>query len=297
MRPSVLAIDVGGTKIAVARVENTGRITHQLVASTPPEGGMAVIAAITDLLQQVPGKGIGALGIDVPGLAEADGSVWAPNISGWEHLPVKRLLSRRLRLPVLVESDRSAFVTGEAWQGAAQNCRDVIFLAIGTGIGAGIISGGRLIRGHGELAGCIGWMAVRDQFLPAYQEVGCLESHVAGPGLAREAQRIFKRVTSTRELVKMARRGEPRAKKVFAQAGHWLGLALANLVDTLSPEMIVIGGGVAAAGNLLLDPARATMQRWAQPLAVKHVRITRSRLGNRAGLLGAAKLAFDHFQL
>jgi glucokinase len=297
MRSSVLAADLGGTKIAAARVDSTGHVTHQLVSPTPPQGGMAVIAAITNLLDQLPRNGSAALGVDVPGLAYPDGSVWAPNISGWKHVPLKRLLSERLKLPVLVESDRNAYVTGEAWQGAGKNCRDVIFLAVGTGIGAGIISGGQLIRGHRELAGCVGWMAVRNEFLPRYREVGCLEAHVAGPALAQEAQRVFKRFINARELVVMARRGDPRATRLLARAGHRLGLALANLVDTLSPQMIVIGGGVAAAGNLLLGPARATMRRWAQPLAVKHVRIVRSRLGDRAGLLGAAKLAFDHFQL
>jgi len=194
-----------------------------------------------------------------------------------------------------VESDRNAFVTGEAWQGCAKGCHDVVFITIGTGIGAGIISGGRLIRGCSELAGCVGWMAVRDRFLSAYKAVGCLESHVAGPGIARASQRNSKRATDTRDVVRLARHGDPKARKVIALAGHYLGLALANLVDTLNPQIIVIGGGVAAAGNLLLGPAEETMRQWAQPLAVKQVRILRSRLGAQAGLLGVAKLCFDRF--
>jgi predicted NBD/HSP70 family sugar kinase len=138
-------------------------------------------------------------------------------------------------------------------------------------------------------------MAVREGFLPIYEGVGCLESRVAGPGLARAAKHIFRRAIDAREVVRLARGGDPKARKLVAEAGHHLGLALANLVDILNPQRIVIGGGVAAAGNLLLAPARETMQRWAQPLAVKQVRIRRSRLGARAGLLGMAKLCFDHF--
>ncbi|MGH9395426.1 MAG: ROK family protein [Terriglobia bacterium] len=290
-----LVADLGGTKIAVARVEDTGRITHQMVARTPAIGGKAALEAMIHLLRQLPVKGARALGVDVPGLAHPDGTVWAPNIPGWKRMPVGEMLTRHFKLPVVVDSDRNAFVTGEAWKGAAQTCRDVVFVAIGTGIGAGIISGGRLIRGHGELAGCIGWMAVRDQFLPRYKSVGCVEFHVAGPGIANEAQRIFKRPVTTRDVVRLARAGDPRARKILSGAGEILGLALANLVDTLSPEMIVIGGGVAAAGSLLLSPAQETMRRWAQPLAANQVQIRRSRLGARAGLLGAAKLAFDHF--
>ena len=287
--------DLGGTKIAVARVEDTGRITHRLLAPTPPEGGVAVVDAIMSLLHRLQADGACALGVAIPGLAHPDGIVWAPNIPGWGRMPVGRMLSRRFKLPVLVESDRNAFVIGEAWQGSAKKCTDVVFIAIGTGIGAGIISGGHLIRGYRELAGCLGWMAVRKGFLPIYEGVGCLESHVAGPGLARAAKHTFRRAIDAREVVRLARRGDPKARKLVVEAGHDLGVALANLVDILNPQRIVIGGGVAAAGNLLLAPARETMQRWAQPLAVKQVRIRRSRLGARAGLLGMAKLCFDHF--
>jgi glucokinase len=295
MRRYALVADLGGTKIAVARVEDTGRITHRLLAPTPPVGGRAVVETLINLLRQLPTKGACALAVGVPGLAYPTGLVWAPNIPGWERMPLGKTLSRRFNLPVLVDSDRNAFVTGEAWQGCAKTCRDVVFVTIGTGIGAGIVSGGRLIRGCGGLAGCVGWMAVRERFLSPYEAVGCLECHVAGPGIARAAQRIFGRATDAREVVTLARHGDSKARKVIASAGHYLGLALANLVDTLNPQMIVIGGGVAAAGNLLLAPARETMRQWAQPLAVKQVRIRRSRLGARAGLLGVAKLCFDRF--
>jgi glucokinase len=164
---------------------------------------------------------------------------------------------------------------------------------IGTGIGAGIISGGRLLRGHGELSGCAGWIAVRERYQPGYESIGCLEFHAAGPGIARTAEGVFHEPVTTRQVVKMARAGDHRAQQVLAAAGRDLGLGLANLVDILNPRMIVIGGGIAAAGNLLLAPARQALRQWAQPLAAKQVRITRSRLGDRAGILGAARLCFD----
>lgn len=293
MEPFALVVDLGGTKIAAARVDTTGKITHHRVTPTPACGGKAVVAAVIDILHQLPQQGVCALAVDVPGLAYPDGAVWAPNLSGWKRMPLGAMLSAHFRLPTLVESDRNAFVTGEAWQGAARNCRDVVFLAIGTGIGAGILSGGRLLRGSGELAGCLGWMATGPRFLPRYKQIGCLESHLAGPGIAREASRVRKIATTTRELILLARQGDPVAKKVIAQAGEYLGLALANLISILNPEMIVVGGGVAAAGNLLLAPARDTMRQWAQPLASKQVRIVRSRLGPQAALLGMAKMAFD----
>jgi glucokinase len=209
-------------------------------------------------------------------------------------MPLGPDLKKRFRLPTRVESDRNDFVMGEACQGAARNCRDVVFLAVGTGIGAGILTGGRLLRGHGELSGSVGWMALRNQYQPIYKSIGCFEAHASGTGIGLAAIREFGRKLSARELTVMARGGDRKAKQVLESAGHDLGLGLANLVDVLNPEVIVIGGGVAAAGNLILDVARKTMKQWGQPLAVKQVRVVRSRLGGRAPLLGLARLAFDH---
>ncbi len=291
----VLTADIGGSKIAAARVERSGRITHALETPTPREGGRTAVDAVIGLLERLPQAGICALGVDVPGLASPDGRVWAPNIAGWKDVPLGVSLRRRFRLPVIVESDRSAFVVGEAWRGVARKRRDVIFLIVGTGIGAGILSSGQLIKGHAGLAGAVGWMAVRDQFSPEYESVGCLESLSAGPGISRAATRYFRRKINSRELVARAHQGDENARQLLREAGHHLGLGLANLVSTLNPEIIVIGGGVAGAGEALLAPARQTMRRWAQPLAVRQVRVVRGRLGAQAGLLGMAKLAFDYY--
>jgi glucokinase len=289
----VLAADLGGTNIRVARVSSTGRISYHKRALTPPAGGTAVVEALATLLEQVPRTGVGALGVDVPGLAYSNGDVWAPNIRGWKRMPLGVRLQERLHLPVVVESDRNAFVVGEAWKGMARNCRNVIFLAVGTGIGAGILADGRLLRGHRELAGSVGWMAVRDQYLPQYKNIGCLESHAAGPGIGLAACRLLRRDISTPEVARLAAQGDRRAKQILERAGYYLGLALANLVSTLNPETIVLGGGVAEAGDPVLKTARETMMQWAQPIAVRQVRLVRSQLGDAASLLGVAKLALD----
>jgi glucokinase len=287
-------VDIGGSKIAAARVSRNGGVSDFAEITTPSAGGYKVVEAVAKLLKQRSEKEVGAIGVDVPGLAYPDGHVWAPNIRGWKRMPLGPILKKQFRLPTLVESDRNAFVVGEAWQGAARNCRDVVFLAIGTGIGAGILADGHLLRGHGGLAGSVGWMALRDQFQPIYKSVGCFEAHASGTGIGRAASRRFGCKLSARQLTAMARQGNKEAKSLLERAGHDLGLALANLVDVLNPEVIVVGGGVAAAGNLLLGPARETMKRWGQPLAVGQVHVVRSRLGTRAGLLGAAKLTFDY---
>ncbi len=293
MTSYALAADLGGTKIAVARVDSRGKLDHLLTSATPRRGGRLVETALVRLLRGLPRTGAAAVGVSVPGLARPEGTVWAPNIPGWAHWPLAAALEREFGLPIVVESDRNAFVTGEAWCGAAKNARDVIFLIIGTGIGAGILSGGQLLRGSRELAGAIGWMAVRDEYAPRYKQVGCLEAHLAGPALSRRAAEFGLGEISAEQVCALARRGNKKAREIVEQAGFYLGLALANLVSTLNPQAIVIGGGLSGAGELLLKPARATMLRWGQPLAVRQVRIARSRLGASAGLLGAAKLAFD----
>lgn len=289
----VLAADIGGTNIRVAKVSRAGHISHRFEAATPTQGGVSVVEALLALLDRIPQKGAHALGVDVPGLAYRNGDVWAPNIEGWKRMPLGRKLRERLGLTVVVESDRNAFVVGEAWKGAARRCRDVIFVAVGTGIGAGIMMDGRLVRGHNELAGCVGWMAVCDKFVPQYAKMGCLESHAAGIGIATEASKRFRRKISAREVATLAARGDKRAQKLLSEAGTYLGLGLANLVSTLNPEVIVLGGGVVEAGECMLNAARETMMRWAQPIAVKQTRLLCSNLGGAASLLGAAKLAFD----
>lgn len=288
-----LAADIGGTNIRVAKVSTNGRISHRFEVNTPAEGGTAVIDALLTLLDKIPLNGVRALGVDIPGMAYRNGDVWAPNIPGWRRMPLGKKLRAQLHIPVVVESDRNAFVVGETWKGVARHCRDVIFVAVGTGIGAGILMDGRLVRGHGELAGCLGWMAVCDKFLPRYARVGCLENHAAGIGIAAEASRRLKRTLTARDVALLAKRGDPCAQKLLREAGCYLGLALANLVSTLNPEVIVLGGGVTEARGLILTAARQTMVRWAQPIAVKQTRLLLSELGGAASLLGVAKLAFD----
>ncbi|MGH9588697.1 MAG: ROK family protein [Acidobacteriaceae bacterium] len=290
----VLAADIGGTNIRVARVSHAGRISHRLETPAPAEGGMSVVNALLELLDRVPQKGVRALGVGVPGLAYRNGDVWAPNLRNWKRMPLGKKLRERLNMPVVIESDRNAFVVGEAWKGVARRCRDVVFVAVGTGVGAGILMDGHLVRGHDELAGCVGWMAVRDKFNPQYARTGCLEAHAAGIGIAAKASRRFKRKITAREVAMLAANGDERAQKLLAEAGHYLGLGLANVVSTLNPEIIVLGGGITESGEYMLAAARETMARWAQPIAMRQTRVLCSRLGGAASLLGAAKLAFEN---
>jgi glucokinase len=177
-------------------------------------------------------------------------------------------------------------VTGERWLGAARGLNDVVYLAVGTGIGAGIISGGRLVRGAADISGAVGWFALNPEWREAYRGLGCWEAEAAGPALA---QRIG--ANSAEEVVARARNGDAMARTAVEQSAMYLGMGMANIVSILNPEMIVLGGGLMQAADLFLEPIRRTVAQWAQPVAARQVHIEMTQLGEDAGLLGAARLA------
>jgi glucokinase len=270
---SVVAVDLGGTKIAAARVSARGAIRDRL---EEPVDRADVVAQIARIVRALDG---GAIGIAVPGLVRRDGTVWAPNLPAWDRVPLAKLIRQKARRPVFVESDRNAAVVGEAWRGAAQGKSDVISLIIGTGIGAGILSGGRIVRGAHELSGCVGWMVVADETNAETPRCGSLEALAAGPAIGGI------------EAADRARQGIVQAQKAFARAGRLLGFAVANLISVFDPEVIVLTGGLTGAADLYLDELKRAARERAQPLSAPQVDIVITTLGADANLLGVARLA------
>lgn len=305
----VLAVDLGGTKCSAAVVNREGRIASKRtvpVDRSSPSGPVRQILQLARDLAEgaTPKRCFVAAGVAVPGLVRRNGRVWAPNLPGWERMPLANRLKRSLRIPVAVESDRNAALWGECWRGAAPNNSDVIVLMIGTGIGAGIMSGGQVVRGAHELSGCAGWLTVSLDGNSS-SATGELESFTAGPGIANAARRRLQagdkssllefdsnKITA-REVAEAARSGDPMALDIFHQAGRLLGFGMANMVSLFDPEIVIIGGGMAAAADLYLASLRDAMLERAQPLAAKKVKLVVSRLGDRANLLGCARLAWQ----
>ena len=288
-------MDVGGTKIAAAIVDSAGNAGRKIKVSTEQHDTARSIAQVAEIAHHVveqsgvSWRDISAIGVAVPGIYyAATGQVWAPNLPGWDHIPLRDALAANLTAPIVIDSDRAAYVTGEQWLGAARGLTDVIFLAVGTGIGAGIISGGRLIRGAGDIAGAVGWFALDPRAKEIYSRVGCFEAESAGPALARKAGGGL----TTEAIIERARQGDIAARHIVDEATQYLAMGVANLVSVLNPQMIVLGGGLMQAGDLFLEPLRREMLQWAQPMAASQVRIELSALGEDAGLLGAARLAF-----
>ncbi len=285
----VLAVDLGGTKVAVALVDPRGRLlarADEPVDTSGPEGPVEQIVRIARGFREK--RDFAAAGVAIPGLVRRDGTVWAPNLPGWEAMPLAARLRARLRVPVTVESDRNAAVLGEAWRGAARGKDDVIVLIVGTGIGAGILSGGRLVRGAHELSGCAGWMVTTEARDAWTKKVGGLESLIAGPAIGRIAGG-----TTSAALADKARRGDRKAKEAFQRVGRQLGAALANLISLFDPEAIVLTGGVASASDLFLEEATKVARALGQPLSAPKVDIVATTLGAEANLLGAARLALE----
>jgi glucokinase len=282
--PSVLAIDLGGTKTAIAHVDDSGRIFDRQTLPSPNsfDASVAQIVAASD--------GARAVGLIVPGIyTPSTGRAWCPNLWGIDEVPLLDTLKDRLQGTIAVDSDRSGYVLGEAWLGAGRGLQDVVFVAIGTGIGAGILSEGRVVRGAHGIAGAVGWFALDAEWDDAYRHCGCWESNAAGPGVARLAAR-----PDAKDVVSAARSGDRAALAVLDRAAHFTAMGIANLISSLNPEAVVLGGGLmVGAADLLLDRIRSEIPRWAQPIAAARCRIELTQLGEDAGLLGAARLALD----
>lgn len=290
-----VGVDVGGTKIAAAVVDSEGTILRKIKQPTDRQDRDRSLAQVARAAQEVVASAglawdrIAAVGVDVPGIYYPQtGKVWAPNLPGWDHIPLRECLEAHLPRPVVVDSDRSAYVLGEQWLGAARGFTDVVFVAVGTGIGAGILTGGRLCQGAEGIAGAVGWFALNPEKKGIYKQVGCWEGEAAGPAVARLAG-----TATAEEAIERAHRNDEAALTAVADAAKYLGMGIANLVSVLNPQIVVLGGGLMQAGDLFLEPIRREVREWAQPLAAASVRIELTQLGEDAGLLGAARLALE----
>jgi len=311
----VVAVDLGGTNIRAALCGDDGLICKRTRRPTCPEQGFeAVIARLVESVQAVlPGPAEGeaiAVGVASPGpLDPYTGTVlYAANLR-WSDVPLRDLLNQRLGLPVCVGNDANLAALGEQRYGAGRGVRDLAYVTISTGIGAGVILDDRLILGHRGMATEVGHMVMDcDGPLDPAGVPGSLEGYAAGPAIARIAQEQLAAgrpslmrdlvgsnigALTAREVVEAAERGDPLAREVIARVARIIGLGLVNLLHLFDPALIVIGGSVGLASDFLLDVARETIQRHAMP-PYRGVPLVRAHLGDDSGLLGAAALAWQH---
>lgn len=308
---TVLGLDIGGTKLAAAAFTADGRELVREVVPVAGRRGAEVGAAAVALLERVrtavaaADRSIAAVGAIVPGIYHSDsGRVWAPNIPDWDDYPLLDELQAAAGadVAVRVDSDRAGSILGETWLGEARGCRHAVFVAVGTGIGAGIMVDGRILRGARDIAGATGWMALDASYREEYAEGGCFEYNASGPGIVRVAHDRLREsadastlrdldTLTTADIFSAAEVGDHLAAGVIDNAVAYWGMAAANYVSLFDPEIIVFGGGVFGPAAQYIDRIHAEAVRWAQPISMPHVRFAVSSLGGNAGLLGAGHLA------
>jgi glucokinase len=308
---SVIGIDLGGTKISGAVFDRGGNVTSRRAVPVGSRAGKDVGLAIRTLIDELDhdrgGQGsLEGVGIAVPGISHAEaGLVWAPNIPGWDSYPLRDEIQGAFSVRVSVDSDRACAILGESWKGSARGCRNAIFLAVGTGIGAGILVDGRVLRGAHDIGGAIGWMALDRPYRTEYVSCGCFEHHASGSGLAKVAREMLAHEEeytgilrerhpeelTAEEVFRAYDTGDPLAASVVRQAVEFWGMASANLVSLFNPERVIFGGGVfGPALRLLPDIVREAI-RWGQPISMTNVAFHGSALGSDAVLTGAGRLA------
>jgi glucokinase len=317
-RTGVIGIDLGGTKLAGALFSSAGTLLEKQVAPLDRRRGSAVAelicARIASLLDTARDRNltVSGIGVCVPGIYHSKtGRVWAPNIGGWTNYPLRREVQSaiaRRNIRVEIDSDRACCILGETWRGGAKNCGNAIFLAVGTGIGAGILIDGRVLRGTHDIAGATGWLALDRPFRREYVPCGCFEHHASGEGLAKVAREIIatekryagelkaRPALTAQDVFAAYESGDKVARKVLEQAVEFWGMAVANLVSLFNPETIIFGGGVFGPARQFLGAIRAEARKWAQPISMRRVKLTVSKLGGDAGLHGAAYLALRRLE-
>jgi glucokinase len=313
----VVAIDLGGTKIALGVVSRQYQVLARAHYPTPASAGVdSVIQRIISAVEQITASAnmtssqLCGISIAAAGAIDSRRGIitLSPNLSGWRDIPLGSIIEDRLGIRTWLLNDANAAALGEHHLGAGRGVGSLIYLAIGTGIGGAIIIDGKLYTGACGGAGEIGHMTI-DTNGPRCDcgNIGCLEQLAAGKAIAKEAKERLgsgERSTLTeavagnieditaKEVAAAAQKGDPLAGEVINSAATYLGIGMVNLVNIFNPEMIVIGGGVAKMGDLLLNPARRVVMERAFPESVAAVRIVTTELGDDAGLLGAAHFAF-----
>jgi glucokinase len=316
MRAPALAVDLGGTKLLIGLVDRDGNVLARERIATPHGGPAAVARAIRDAARSLRagagsrGAVIAGVGVAVAGPTDhARGVIYdPPNIEGWgRETPFGPLLARELRETVFVENDANAAALGEAWVGAGRGVRDLVYITVSTGIGGGFILDGRLYRGARGTAGEIGHVII-DPDGPRCRcgNRGCLEILASGPAIARQAQEAILRGDPTSmkrfagrldeltaaTVAEAARGGDPLAADLYVRAGTRIGIVLGNLLALLNPAMIIVGGGVSKAGELLFQPVREAIRTRVYPRPALGAVVVPAGLGDDVGIIGAAALVY-----
>ncbi len=288
-----IGVDVGGTKVVAAEVRPDNALGMVARRATP--GRRVPVSLVEDaiteaVLEVADARPIAGVGLAAAGFVDRAGErvMFAPHLP-WVDDPVRARLEQRWGCPVAMDNDAHCAALAELTGGAAVGVDQALLITLGTGIGGAVVVGGRLVRGANGMAGEFGHMQVKPGGRACQcGRSGCWEQYCSGNALVR---RLEKQQLTGPAITEAALAGDPHARSALEKTGHWLGVGLANLVAAFDPALVVIGGGVSAAGDLLLDPARAELE--ASLVGAGHrvvPPVVRARFGPEAGVVGAAHL-------
>lgn len=307
-----IGIDIGGTKVAAGVVDDEGNVLRRLQRPTPSRSPEAVEDAIVEVVEELAAShDVGAVGIGAAGWVDTDQAIvrFSPHLA-WRNEPLKARLNQRIDLPVIVDNDANAAAWAEYRYGAGRNASVMVCLTLGTGIGGAVVINGRLFRGRYGMAGEFGHMGVvpGGHWCPCGNR-GCWEQYASGNSLVRDAKALLRENSPQvrglldriggdidalvgPDVTAAAMEGDQIAIELISDVGFWLGKGIANLAAALDPDLFVIGGGVSAAGDLLLTPAQQAFDRTLTGRGFRPpAQLVLAEFRNDAGLVGAADLA------
>lgn len=290
----VIGVDLGGTKILAGMVARDGRVERRREHPTPVTSQDDLLAGLDQAVEELLDDSVVAIGFGLPSPIDqrAGRAQQAVNIPLDATVDFRDRMSQRFGRPVGIENDANSAAYAEFHFGAAREADTMVMLTLGTGCGGGAVLDGKLYRGWAEF----GHMVIVYDGIPCQGTCtgrGHLEPYVTGVAATKLAQEVFGPAVDAHRLVRLAQEGEPRAIEILDGIGRHLGAGIGTLVNIFNPELVVIGGGFAAAGDFVLDPAREIVAREGLASAGKRVRIVRAELGTAAGLIGAGLVAFD----
>lgn len=296
----IISVDLGGTNLRIALLNAQYKIRYKEAFSTrrfrkKEDLIGAIIDSVNKILtvQKLSKTRILGIGLGLPGPIDVKQGIvhFFPNIPGWKEVNLKKILEKRLRLPVFVDNDANLATLAEYRLGAAKGTENAVCITLGTGVGGGIIINGELYRGLSFAAGEIGHIPINEKGPQCNcGGVACLEAYIGNNRIMNEVRRLLKRNIALENLSLLAKRRNRKALYIWSGVARRLGIALTGVVNLLNPDCIVIGGGVAGAGKVLFDKVKETISKRAMAVQAKHVKVLKAKLGNDAGLIGAAIL-------
>jgi glucokinase len=294
-----IGLDLGGTNLRAAAIDRAGHILDRRATATNPAAGREamlghMVNAIAELRSSCGADGLTGIGIGVPGfILLKEGIIRnSNNLDCLEDFPIRTEIERRLGARVILENDANAAALGEKWMGAGRDVDDLVLLTLGTGVGGGIISGGRVLQGYLGMAGELGHITVFPDGNPCgCGNRGCLEKHASATFIAGMASMLkLGEGLSAREVYDLAMNGNEKAGRIFLVMGQALGIALATLVNTFNFPLYLLSGGALAAWDLFAPPMLNEVRQRSFSFRTTATRIEKATLGNEAGLFGAACL-------